>query len=394
LPAARSEALGRSGSLCASVDAQPSYATSGTGSQNHVLPINSVLGFSASVLVQLHCSAPDDQENRLVVFLDLVTKHSRNLKANAGHATGSAQTDQQGCAFKPQPQTSASSSPTGTPNPKAQPAAVAVTSLAHQPAAPNTAVRSKDKEEEQQPPQPTVAFSGLQPVLSRRPINKRKAAALAGPPLLETNRPGNRLQGVMAVKGMEHSSTHAVAETAQQNANADVSAAAPIPAASEGAAKKQTAHTAAQSQKQTTAKMLTAQQLAQPQLLHGARYDCQGLRLLPDDTLLHSEHLAAHRQQSASSSTRPAGAPIKYIDVACTVDDLCKRDQDCSVSDRPYMGNGKSGCKEGPATDQGGCRLHLVSHSSVSTSAATCCCHADTLNCMCHVWVLSILTTS
>ena len=210
-----------------------------------------------------------------------------------------------------------------------------------QPASPNTAVKSKLKEEEQQPPQPTVAFSGLQPVLSRRPINKRKAAALAGPPVSETNRPGNTLPGVMAVKGMEHSSTHAVADTNQQNADADMSAAAPLPTASAGAAKKLTAHTA-------------AQQLAQPQLVNCARYDCQDLRLLPGDTLLHSEHLAAHRLQTDSSSTRPAGAPIKYLDDTVTVDDLCKRDQDCSVSDRPYMGNGKSGCREGPATDDGG----------------------------------------
>ena len=311
---------------------------------------------------------------------------------SAGHATGSAQTDQQGCAFKPQPETSASSPPTGLPKPTAQPGAVAVTSPAHQP--PNTAVRSKDKEEEQQPPQPTVAFSGLQPVLSRRPMNKRKAAALAGPPLSEANRPGNKLPGVMAVTGMEHSSTHAVADTAQQNPDADVSAAAPLPAASDGAAKKETAHIVAQGQTQTAAKKLTAQQLAPPQLLNGARYDCQGLRLLPGDTLLHSEHLAAHRQQSASSSSRPTGASIKYIDVTATVDDLCKRDQDCSVSDRPYIGNDVSGCKQGPATDQGGCCLHLVSESSLSTSAATCCCHADTLNCMCHVWIISILTNS
>ncbi len=195
----------------------------------------------------------------------------------------------------------------------------------------------------------------------------------------------------MPVKGMEHSSTHAVADTAQQNADADMSAAAPLPTASAGAAKKQTTHTAAQSQKQTAAKKLTAQQLAQPQLLHGARYDCQGLRLLPGDALLHSEALAAHRQQTGSSSTRPAGAPIQYLDVTVTVDDLCKRDQDCSVSDRPYMGNDNSGCKEGPATDQGGYFLHLVSESSLSTSAATCCCHADTLNCKCHVWIFSIV---
>ncbi len=337
-----------------------------------------MFSLSASVSVQLHCSTPDDQENRLVVFLDLVTKHSQNLNANAGHATGSAQTDQQGCAFKPQPQTSASSPPTGPPNPKAQPGAVAVNSPAHQPASPNTAVKSKHKEEEQQPPQPTVAFAGLQPVLLRRPINKRKAAAVAEPPLLETNMPGNRLPGVMPVKGMEHSSTHVVAGTAQQNADASVSAAAPLPTASAGAANKRTAHAAAQSQKQTAAKKLTARQLAQPQLLHGARYDCQGLRLLPGDTLLHSEHLAAHRQQSASSSSRPAGAPIKYIDVTATVKDLCKQDQDCSVSDRPYMGNGNSGCKEGHAMDQGGYCSHLVSESSLSTSAAICCCHADT----------------
>ncbi len=320
--------------------------------------------------------------NRLVILLDLGTKHSQNLNTNAGHATGSAQTDQQGCAFKPQPQTSASSPPTGTPNPKAQPGAVAVTSPAHQPVSPNTAVKSKHKEEEQQPPQPTVAFSGLQPVLSRRPNNKRKAAGLAGPPLSETNRPGNRLPGMMPVKGMEHSSTHAVADTAQQNAGADMSAAAPLPTASAGAAKKQTVHTAAQSQKQTAAKKLTAQQLAQPQLINGARYDCQGLRLLPGDTLLHREHLAAHREQTASSSTRPASALSKYLDVACTVDDLCKRDQDCSVSDRAYMGNGNSGCKEGHAMDQGGCWLHPVIELSGQFS-----CHmllpADRLYCGC-----------
>ncbi|KAL0021424.1 hypothetical protein WJX79_005613 [Trebouxia sp. C0005] len=147
--AARSEALGRSGSLCASIDAQPSYSTS-------------------------------------------------------GNATGSAQIEQQGCAFKPQPQASACSPATGNPNPK-----------------------------------------GLQPVLLRRPNNNRKAAALAGPPLSETN-----------------------------------------------------------------------------------------------------------RQQTGSPSTGPAGASVRYLDVTATVDELRKRDHDCSVSDRPYMGNGNSGCREGPATDQ------------------------------------------
>ncbi|DBA78805.1 hypothetical protein WJX77_001831 [Trebouxia sp. C0004] len=293
--AARSEGLGRSGSLCASIDAQPSYTTS-------------------------------------------------------GHATSSIQTDQQGCAFKPQPQpqTSASGPATSIPNPKAQPGAVAVTSPAHQPAIPSPAVRSKAKEEEQQLLQPTVAVSGLQPVLSRRPNNKRKAAGLVGPPLSETNRPGNRLPAVLPVMGTEQSSTHAVADTAQQNADADMSAAAPLPTAAADAAKKQTAHIAAQ--KQTAAKKLTAQQVLQPQLLPGAHFDCQGLRLLPGDALLHSEHLAAHSRQAASSSTRP----IKYLDVTCTVDDLCKRDLDCSVSDRPYMGNGKSGCNTGHAMDQDG----------------------------------------
>ena len=188
----------------------------------------------------------------------------------------------------------------------------------------------------------------------------RKAAYLAGPPLSERNSPEYRLPGVLPIKDVKHS-THMMANTAQQNADADMSAAAPLSTASAGAAKKQTAHTAARSQKHTAAKNFTAQQSAQPQLLHGARYDCQGLRLLPGDALLHSEVLAAHRQQTGSSSTKPAGAPIKYLDVACTVDDLCNCDQDCSVADRPYMGNGNSGCKEGHATDQGGYCLHLVS---------------------------------
>ena len=292
------------------------------------------------------------------------TKHSQNSNINAGHATGSAQTEQQGCAFKPQRQTSASSPATGTPKSKAQSEAVAVTSPANQPAIPSTAVRGTDKAEEQQPPQPTVAFSGLQPVLSRRPNNKCKAAALAGPPLSKTNKPGNGLPAVMPVKGVEHSSTHAVADTAQKHANADMSAAAPLPTASAGAAKKQSAHTAVQSQKQRAANKLTEQQLVKPQLLHDALCDCQGLRLLPGHAILHSEALAAHRQQTASSSPTPAGALSKYLDVACTVDDLCKRDQDCSVSDRPYMGNGNSGCKEGHAMDQGWCCLHLVKELS------------------------------
>ena len=193
----------------------------------------------------------------------------------------------------------------------------------------------------------------------------------------------------MPVKGMEHSSSHAVADTAQQNADADMPAAAPLPWASAGAANKQTAHTAAHSQKQMAAKKLTAQQSAQ--LLHGARYDCQGLRLLPGDALLHSEALAAHRQQTGSPSTGPAGASVRYLDVTATVDELRKRDHDCSVSDRPYMGNGNSGCREGPATDQGEKCLHLVSGSSLSTSAATCYCHAETSDCKCHVWIFKIV---
>ncbi len=44
----------------------------------------SMFSLSASVLVQLHCSTPDDQEIRLVLLLDLGTKHSQNFKSMQG----------------------------------------------------------------------------------------------------------------------------------------------------------------------------------------------------------------------------------------------------------------------------------------------------------------------
>ena len=43
-----------------------------------------MFSLSASVLVQLHCSVPDDQEICLVEFLDPGTKHGQNLTSMQG----------------------------------------------------------------------------------------------------------------------------------------------------------------------------------------------------------------------------------------------------------------------------------------------------------------------
>ncbi len=49
-----------------------------------IMSCQSMFSLSASVLVQLHCSTPDDQEIRLVLLLDLGTKHSQNFKSMQG----------------------------------------------------------------------------------------------------------------------------------------------------------------------------------------------------------------------------------------------------------------------------------------------------------------------
>ncbi len=73
------------------------------------------------------------------------------------------------------------------------------------------------------------------------------------------------------------------------------------------------------------------------------RYDCQGLRLLPGDLMLHSECLAAHRAGS-NQGNHGSAQPAKYLDGALVVEASTRLDQPYTVGGscpkgEPYSGH-------------------------------------------------------
>lgn len=184
----------------------------------------------------------------------------------------------------------------------------------------------------------------------------RKASGLPGLPTPEPNGLQNSLPGVLTTRDSTCCGSQAVVNTDQQPST-HCQQNLPLPSESEPCAMAQKAHSAAKNQKQAPAAKHTAQQSSQPQQ-QDARYDCQGLRLLPGDAVLRSERLAADRQ-GKSDSIRQAEAADAYLGPACAVDAIRTHDPDCSVSERPYTVDGETGCGEGCAKKQGESRFCL-----------------------------------
>lgn len=179
----------------------------------------------------------------------------------------------------------------------------------------------------------------------------RKASGLPGLPTPEPSGLQNSLPGVLTAKDSIHSGAQAMVNTDQPPA-VDCQQKLPLPSQSVPSAVAQKAHAAAKNPKQAPAAKHTDQQSSQPQQ-QDARYDCQGLRLLPGDAVLRSERLAADRH-GKSGSIGQAEAADAYLGPACAVDAIRKHDSECSVSERPYTADvNTKGCGEGCAKEQG-----------------------------------------